>query len=311
MAGKRLVGQAYALAVQHGYKYSAPFTELEAAWPAVKAALPLLIGGDNARLQTVCYALQSFLNFTGSWDDWLSLSQEAEAKALAAADHYHAGWRAYATGVVHALRGEADAVFACAERCARHWHVAQAGARERAAGTELRGHGYRFRKDYPAAIVAYQQSLGVFRSLGLESADVATVLNSLAEAKLQSGDLDGAEADYREAQRIARKVADREGIAIYTGNLADVFLGRQDWPAAERQTAEALELDKALGRQELIGADHHRFAKAMLHQQRASEALPHAQKAVAIYTRLRSRDLAEAKAILTACEAACSSSQPG
>jgi hypothetical protein len=53
----------------------------------------------------------------------------------------------------------------------------------------------------------------------------------------------------------------------------------------------------------LIAADNHRFAKALLRQGKASEALPHAQQAVAIYTALGSPELAKARAILTECEA--------
>ena len=39
-----------------------------------------------------------FLEFHGRWDEWLSLNQQAEAKAVAAGDHDNAGWRAYQAG---------------------------------------------------------------------------------------------------------------------------------------------------------------------------------------------------------------------
>ena len=128
----------------------------------------------------------------------------------------------------------------------------------------------------------------------------------MAEVKKESGDLDGAEADYHEALRIARKTDDHEGVATYTGNLADLGLARKDWPDAERLAHAAMVLAEGIGRLELIAANHHRLAEALLHQQRASIALPHARKAVDIYTRLRHRDLAEAESTLAACEAACS-----
>lgn len=85
----------------------------------------------------------------------------------------------------------------------------------------------------------------------------------LASAKAVFDDMDGAEADFREALRIAHKSGNREGVAICTGNLAEVFLARQDWPAAERQAAEALELSKGVGRQEIIAKDHLRLAQAI------------------------------------------------
>jgi hypothetical protein len=38
----------------------------------------------------VCNALRWFLEYTGRWDDWLSLEQQAETKAVAASDHRNA-----------------------------------------------------------------------------------------------------------------------------------------------------------------------------------------------------------------------------
>ena len=51
------------------------------------------------------------------------------------------------------------------------------------------------------------------------------------------------------------------------------------------------------------------IAKAMLLHQRAADALPHAQEAVAIFARHRHHELAEAKATLAACEAAVTAVQ--
>jgi tetratricopeptide (TPR) repeat protein len=305
-AGERLAAEAYALGVQHGGNSNkAPFTELEQVWPTVQAALPLLLAGDNARLQTVCEVLDQFLNFSGRWDVWLKLSLEAEAKAVAIGDFDNAGWRAYQAGWVYYLQQEADAVLACAERCTTHWQQAQAGVREQAFAVRLRGIGHELREDYPAAIEAYEQSLALHRSLTLESKDIAIGLNDLANAKKASSDCDGAEADYREALRLARKLDYREGVAYMTGNLAELAFERKDWPTAERLAREALGLAKTVGRLELVAGNHQQIAKALLKQQRATEALPHAEKAVETYARLSgSPDLADAQATLAECQAA-------
>jgi tetratricopeptide (TPR) repeat protein len=303
-AGQRLEAEAYALVMQHGRAANAPFTELEAVWPTVQAALPLLIAGDNTRLQTVCDALQMFLNFTGRWDVWLTLSQEAEAKALSASDYDNAGWRTYHAGWVHYLTGEAEAVLACAERCTQHWQQAGAGVREQATAILLGGYGYKLLKDYPKAITALEQVLQLWRSIHPESCDVTTGLNALAEAKKESGDCDDADADYHEALRIARKSRDTESLATLTGNLAELYLARKDWPTAERLAHEAMALAEGIGRVELIASNHHRLAEALLQQGHANEALPHAKEAVEIFTRLRYHELAEAESTLAACVAA-------
>ena len=189
--GTRLEQRAYALIVENGYEKHDRFPVLDAAWPTVAPALPLFIAGPNPRLQTVCDALSDFLDFTGRWDEWLSLSQQAEAKAVAASDHDNAGWRAYQAGWVHYLRGQADAVLACADRAAAHWQTGLAGARERAIAIHMRGVGYRLKADYPAAIAAYREALDLCRTLSAESEDVAIALNALADAEKLSGDLRG------------------------------------------------------------------------------------------------------------------------
>jgi len=300
--GNRLAQRAYALIVENGYDKHDRFPVLDAAWPTVAPALPLFVAGPNDRLQTVCSALYLFLDFTGRWDERLSLSQQAEAKAVAAGDHNNAGWRAYQAGLVHDLRGQADAVLACADRAAAHWQTAQAGAHERATAVCLRGLGHQLKRDYPAAIVAYREALDLWRGLSAESTDVAIALNALAEAERYSGDLAAAERDYREALRVVRAVGHAEGVATYTGNLASLALDRKDWPRAEALARESLPLAEKLGRQEVIASNSHRLAKALLRQGKPAEALPHARRAVEIYTRLGSPNLEGARTTLAECE---------
>lgn len=302
--GDRLEKRAYALIIENGYKEYDRFPALEAAWPGIAPALPRFLAGDNACLQIVCDALTDFLNFRGRWDERLALSEKAESVAVAAADHENAGWRAYQVGFIHSLRQQADAVLASAGRAATHWETAKAGACGRAAAIQLRGHGHRLKADYPAAIAAYREVLDLHRSLDAESENVATSLNWLAVAEDLSGDRDTAEGHYREALRVARAVNCDEGVATYTGNLAGLALDREDWPAAEALAREALPLSEAVHRQELIASDNSRLAVALVRQGRAAEALPHAQRAEEIYTRLGSPDLAAAQAILDECEEA-------
>jgi len=290
------------LIVENGYKEYERFPTLDAAWPTVAPALPLFVAGSNRRLQTVCDALNDFLNFTGRWDERLSLSQQAEDKAMSAGDYYNAGRQAYQAGWVHSLRQQAEAVLTCAERAAAHWQTAQAGVRERAIAIHLRGHGHRLKKDYPAAVTAYRESLALRRGLSAESRDVAIALNDLAGAEQESGDWAAAERDCHEALRIACAVGDAEGEANLTGNLASLALDREDWPGAETLARKALLLSEKVGRQELIASDCHRLAKALVRQGKAAEARPYAQRAVEIYERLGSPDLAEARATLDECE---------
>lgn len=302
--GDRLEKHAYALLVENGYQEYDQFPILEAAWPTIAAALPRFLAGENERIQIVCDALRDFLDFIGHWDEWLALACDAEGRAVAARDFASAGRRAYDAGWVHCLRGQSAKVLACADLAEDHWHKAQAGTRERATAIRLRGHGHRLAKDYPAAIAAYREAVELWRSLDPESEAVAMGLNDLAGAKKASGDLDAAVCDYREALRIARATDDREGITIYTGNLAELALDREDWPSAEALARKALPLAEKVGRLQLIASNSRRLAHTLVRQGKKAEALPHAQHAVEIFHKLGSPALAEAKETLAECERA-------
>ena len=298
--GERLIHRAVKLAEENGYKNFDRFSTLEAEWATVAAALPLFLSSDSARLQRLCDALDTFLDFTGRWDEWLSLSLQAEEKAVAAMDADKAGWRTYQTGYVHYLRGQADEVLECARRAEAHWQGA--GAREKALASRLRGMGYLLHKNYPAAITAYGEALGWWRTLSPESNEVATALNALAGIEKESGDHTAAEQHYREALQIDKKLNHHEGIAVRTGSLAALALSREDWPAAEKWAREALALSESVERQELAALYSQHLAKALARQGRKAEGLPFARRAVKIFAKLRSEELEWAQAVLQECE---------
>lgn len=299
--GERLADEVLALAMENGFDKHERFPALEQAWPRIQAALPALLAGDNGRLQAACDAIQVYLHYSGRWDVILQIGGEAEARAEAAKDRRHAGWRAFDTGFAHQLLGHVEGVLACAARAAAHW--ADASARERAIAIRLQGVEHRMAGDCTAATQAAEEALAL--SLGLDpgSEDVCVALNDLAVALKQADRLDEAEARYREALTLARALNFKEGVAMYLGNLAALALEREQWSEAERLAREALRLAEALGHQELIASDCARLADALAQQGRGAEGLPHAERAVAILTRLRSPNLAEAQDALAACRA--------
>jgi len=300
-SGERLADQAYALAVENGYDQHARFPALEAAWPQLAAALPVLIAGDNRRLQTVCNALFRFLDFSGHWDDLLSLNTEAEARAERAGDFLNAGWQAYYAGFCRYLRGQPAEVLACADRAAAHWQEARTGADRHATAIRLRGMGHELAGDYPAAVSAYREAIDLTRSVSPKSEAVAGGLSDLADSLRKSGELAEAELHYREALAMAKTLPYPEGVAIYTGNLAWLALDREQWTEADRLFREALKLAEEIGRKELIAWDCCCLAKALARQGRGAEGRRHAERAVVIFTELRSPHLGRAQAVLAEC----------
>ncbi|MEK7326450.1 MAG: tetratricopeptide repeat protein [Chloroflexota bacterium] len=299
--GKRLTDSAYALALENGHRNYERFPVLEAEWPQIAAALPLFLQGENARLQRLCRALNKFMEFSGRWDELLGLSLKAEEKALTANAKNDAGWRAYDAAWVYRLREQAAEVLTSAACAQAYWREVNAGARERAIAIRLRGIGHRLEKDYPAAIAAYQEALALDRALSVESEDVAGGLNALAGVERESGDYASAERDYREALRIAKKVDYREGATYITGNLAELTLDYEDWPAAEALAHEALLLAEGIRKEWDIGANCVRLAKALARQGRPAEGLPYAQRAIEIFTKLPSPEMVNALAVLKEC----------
>ena len=309
--GTRLADEAYALVQENGRTQHDRFPLLDAAWPRVEAALPVLLTGDNRRLQTVCRALGTFLNYTGRWDEQIALSEAAEARALAAGDPYNAGWRANTAGWCQYLRGQAAPVLAAAGRAAAHWRAAGDPARERAIAIRLRGLGHELAGEHAAALAASEEALALHRARAPVSEEVASALNDVGVILRRLGRHDKAEARYREALTLARRLGNADGVATYTGNLAELALDRCRPAEAEALAREALTLAEPLGRREIIASNCTRIARALAAQGRGAEGRPYAERAVNILAALRSPNLSEAQAALAACAAPPASPRPG
>lgn len=301
-SGERLADWAYAIAVENGYDNHTSFPTLDAAWPQLAAALPVLLAGDNPRLQSVCTALFKFLNFSGRWDNLITLNTAAETKAVRANDFLSGGRTAYQAGWCHYLRSQSTEVLACADRAAAHWETARAGPHAQATAIRLRGLGNMLTKDHLAAIADMRKAVDLWRNLSPKSNGVASGLDSLAEALRQSGQFDEAETHCREALALVKALPYPEGVASITGNLAELALDREQWPEAERLAREALKLSEELGRKEHIARDCRRLAIALARQSRGGEGRGHAERAVAIFTELRSPKFADAQAVLAECQ---------
>jgi len=296
-AGQTLEDYAFQLVMDYGHLNFDRYPHLEARWAIVEAALPLFLIGPNQRLQTICDALHVFLEFTGHWDEWLSLNEKAEARAVEEGDLFEAGWRALQSGRVYRLQRREKEVLVCADRADQFWEETRkpgyrgektAGAREKGDVCTLRAKGLGMLREYPQAIACFEAALQTLEENHRASRDYTSALNGLADAERHSGNWQRAEELYAEALSIAREINSLNDIAAYTGNLAALAIDRQDPVVAEALARQALELAKKVGRQESIAADYFRLAEALTMQNRIDEARENATKAEEIYRRLGS-----------------------
>ncbi len=299
-AGEILSNLIFTLVQEKGHDQYEQFSTLEDDWPAIVAAFPLFMQGDDVNFQQLYNALDSFLIFTGRWDERLSLSLRAEDKATLSEDMHNAGWAAYRAARVYNLRGQVNELLECAKRIEKYW--ANAGPLEQYRVIKIRATGYKAIGDIPAAIATYQEELKIAQKYYPESNEVASAVSSIARLEHEVGNYIAAEHGYYEALEIYQKSNKQPELLICTSNLAKLAVDRGQWFQAEQTARETILIAMQIGRQDVIAECSCTLAKALTRQGRKAEGVPYAQRAVAIYTKLRSRHLANAQAVLKECE---------
>lgn len=296
----RLNAHVYDLLQQSGgFDNLAGFKVLEERWPVVAAALPLYQRDTNARFQQVCQSLYSFLSSSGRWDEQLALYAEGEKMAVAANDWINAGWRVYGMAFVYRERNQTPELKECARRVNTYWSAPS--VHERVFAVRLTGQIAMAERDYPAAVAAFQESLGLQRAFDPESPEVALALNSLAGAEARAGDNAAAERHYREGFELASRKNYLKHQAHIGCNLARLAVRQQKWEEAEARAREAFVLLESFQSQDLNARNYLTMAQALAGQGRSAEGRPYAARAVEVFSRMRSFDLGDAQAVLKAC----------
>jgi tetratricopeptide (TPR) repeat protein len=297
--GRRLAQRGYVLVIENGHKEHTSFGVLEDQWPAIAAAIPLLLGDSYERSRTTCDAVIDFMEYTGRWDEALTLSRDAESLSQAAKLPHSAGWWAYKSGYLHHLRGDAEALMACADRAAGHWQTA--GRREQAMLRRLRGIGHYLRGNWALAQEAFETALSINRSLNVSGSDLAMSLNDVAAVQQQCKQFEAAKKNFEEAVATAQASGSLWDIATYTSNLANLAIDREQWGEAKDRARTALALAETPGDQDLLAATCCHLSRAVLHQGQPEAGRLFAQRAVDIYERLRSPNIDHARQVLAAC----------
>jgi len=299
---KRLIEHASVLVVENGYKKYSRFSTLELAWDQIGAAIPFFVVGDNSSLQNLCSGLSKFFEFSGRWDELISLYLQAEARAVASKDFLSAAVRALDVGYFHSLRKESAKVLACSRRAEKYLRASGAGANERASVLRLRGVGFQLAGHYSKAIKSFNEAITLWRNASRNNEQVAIGMSSLASAQYSFGDRRGAEKSCREALRIFERLRHHEGVAACMGNLANLADDNKDWRQVERLAKKGLRMARRIGRKELVASNSARVAKALQRQGKYLAGVPFAEAAVSIFSELRSPSLEWATDILDKCQ---------
>ncbi len=282
---------------------------LEEKWPAISASLPYFVRHHHNDLQILCDTLDIFFKFTGRWDEWLWLNQQAELVALANEDYDNAGERAYKVGLIYSYLEKPNEILQYATRAEKHWGIirtARIDIKGKTLVNHLRGISYKMSGNYEKAIDIITNALDSWKKTNPEGIEVAAVLNTLGEIQIKDGEMANnnekfvdAERNFTEAIRLAKINNHKEGLANYIGNLADIAIKNHDWQKVESLASDALRFAEELGLQDAIAKENLHLAIAYMNLRHGGHrGLVASRKAVEIYKRLRHKDLPGAEAIL-------------
>jgi tetratricopeptide (TPR) repeat protein len=132
---------------------------------------------------------------------------------------------------------------------------AEVPAAERARALGLAGWLARNMNDHAGATALLEESLALYRALGLREGLVET-LDSLGDVAYFSGDLARARALHEENLALRRALGDRWGVAMSLNSLGWVASAEGDLDQATALLAEALELVESLGDRRGIAMIH-------------------------------------------------------
>lgn len=318
---EKLAKYAFRMALEFGgLKNHNGLIKLEESWPVISKSFPYFLKHDDNDLQILCDALDMFLKYSGLRDEWLWLNQQAEVTAQGNYDFDSAGDRAYKVGLIYSYLEMPNEVLQYATRTEKYWQeikTTKLSLKGKTLVSHLRGISYKLSGNYPKAAEFISEALGSWNKTDTDGMKIrAVLLNTLGEIQVKEGELGNAkekfgdaEKNFEEAILIASQSEQKEEIAIYKGNLADLTLKKgnlvdsnlkpEHWQKAITLANDALKLGEELGYQEEIARENLHLAIAYLNLGDGKpRGLSTSKKAVEIYKRLRHKALPGAEAIL-------------
>jgi predicted ATPase/DNA-binding SARP family transcriptional activator len=117
--------------------------------------------------------------------------------------------------------------------------------------------------DFPAATQAFEESLGLARSLGAADG-IANAITNLANIDLFQGNYDAAQAKLDESVRLWRELGETRSLAITLENLGCIAIAQDRLDDAARLLAESVALARAAGSERTIAGALSARARALV-----------------------------------------------
>lgn len=283
------------------------FDRLETEWTNLEAISQWLwetanvkgdkVGNNEAArmLVELTSSLSFFLSYSGRWDEFIKLSEQAYFAAYTSDTWRNAGWRAFDVAWMYYKRARTNEAANWLKKCVQSWELGGTKGDE-ASALRLGGLISQQKKDYDNAEQCLKKALAIRRDLGANR-EVAFALNSLGQLARERKKDDTAEQYYLEALKIVREIDDKAAQSIFIGNLGELAINRKQWLKALELFEQALPLAQKVGSIELIADSKFGIARVWYADKRAEYDLlqQFAQEALAIYERLQHKDLARVK----------------
>ena len=287
------------------------FDRLETEWANLEAICRWLwetaevkneeVGNNEAAriLVDLTSSLSFFLSYSGRWDEFINLSENAYRAASTSDTWRNAGWRAFDVAWMHYKRAQTEEASMWLKKCVKAWELGGTKGDE-ASALRLGGLISQQKKEYQKAEEFLKKALAIRRELSANR-EVAFALNSLGQLARERRQNNAAEQYYNEALEISQEIDDKTAQAIFLGNLGELAINRKQWLKALDLFEQALPLAQKVGSIELIAYSKFGLARVWHVEKRAEHDLVRqfAQESMAIYGRLQHKDLKRVKKFVT------------
>lgn len=232
--------------------------------------------------------LSTFLSFSGRWDEYIRLNEQAYEATKNLDTLRDTGWRAFDLAWINYKRANTEESRNWLEKCTTAWeHGGTKG--DKATALRLKGLLAQQDKDYKSAEIHLKEALVIRQELAVDR-EVAFILRSLGQLAQEQKEYDKASEYYQKVFAIGQNTEDKAMQASINEYLGTLALEQERIDDAYHFFRETLRFAEELGRVELRARAQHGLALVFEDKQNLSEAIKFAKDAYENYKILNHAD---------------------